>query len=180
MTGPLGALHLYKCHLGNFIARTAIHACHLPMAKLMGENWAAFCPSCKGQMPTESTREKRTAFCPSPIQNSNPKTTAAWACIVEPISQAIPQFLGHYGSFTCSALSPSLGSVWDQRGMGQQMLSFLPLPWIPSGSTGFGASGSWFRVRFSDLLDRSGGAETILWHIISRVCHGTSSSAPKS
>ena len=61
---------------GNLIARTAIHASTCQW-RIQGENWAAFCPSCKGKMPTEPTGEKRTAFCPSPIQNSTPKTTAA-------------------------------------------------------------------------------------------------------
>ena len=68
------------------------------------------------------------------------KTTTDWAWTTESLSQAIPQFHGHNGFFSafCGALSPSLGSLRDLRGMGQHRILSLPLPWIPSGSQGMG------------------------------------------
>ena len=94
--------------------------------RTQGEKRTAFCPFCKGKMPTKTTREKRTAFCPSPMHKNYPE-----------ILQSRSGFL----STLCGALSPSLGPLRDQRGMGQHSIPSLPLPWTPSGSTGYGAFG---------------------------------------
>ena len=45
----------------------------LANGEFMGEIWQHFVLLVRAKMPGESTREKRTAFCPSPIQNSTPK-----------------------------------------------------------------------------------------------------------
>ena len=73
----------------------------------MGENWAAFCPSCKGKMPPKPTGEKRTAFCPSPIQNSTPKNYNRSSLNYGTLSQAIPQFHGQRRLFAVLLAPPS-------------------------------------------------------------------------
>ena len=58
----------------------------------------------------------------------------------EQLSQTIPQFLGLpaiLSHFAASCLCPS-PALFEPRGMGRRMFH-LPLPWIPSGSTGCGA-----------------------------------------
>ena len=113
--------------------------------RTQGEKRAAFCPFCKGKMPTKTTREKRTAFCLILYT----KTTKNYGClslncgtilashstVPKPFRQlalavllAPPSDpLGIYevwGS-NCFPFCPSPGSLRDQQGVGHQEVEVI-------------------------------------------------------
>ena len=87
---PLGQLNHRNCD-------SSVPTC---LRRIHGRKLGSILPFIKGRMPPKPTGEKRTAFCPSPIQNSTPKNYSSLSLNYGNLSQAIPQFLGHFGSFT--------------------------------------------------------------------------------
>ena len=112
------------------------------LRRIHGRKLGSILPFIKGRMPPKPTGEKRTAFCPSPIQNSTPKNYNRASLNYGTLSQAIPQFLGHYGISTSASFAVLLAPPSDPFGIyevwGSTCFLSLPLPWIPSGSQGMG------------------------------------------
>ena len=112
-----------------------MHLRHLPMANSGTEKRTAFCPFCKGKMPTKTTREKRTAFCLVYTQKL-PKNYGCLSLNYGTILANHSTVPRPFQQLECIFAPPPDICL---RSMGRCTLLILPLPWIPSGSTRYGA-----------------------------------------
>ena len=106
----------------------------------MGENWAAFSPSCKGKMPPNLQEKNGQHFVlllyQLPSQKLQPIEPELRNLLAS--HSAVPRRLRQFNSAVL--LTPPLGSLWDLRGMGQHSSLSAP-PLDPFGITGYGALG---------------------------------------
>ena len=102
----------------------------------MGENWAAFSPSCKGKL-LPNLQEKNGQHFVLLLYKIYPKNynrlSLNYGTLLASHS-AVPRPLRQFNFAVLLAPPPDI----CLRSMGRALLLFLPLPWIPSGSQGMG------------------------------------------
>ena len=133
MTGHTGHYHSISATwaVGSQELRFMHSTC---LRRIHGRKLGSILPFIKGRMPPKPTGEKRTAFCPSPIQNSTPKNYNQSSLNYGTLSQAIPQFqlvsavllappsdpsgINEVWGSICFLFCPSPGSLRDLQGLG--------------------------------------------------------------
>ena len=134
------------------------------LRRIHGRKLGSILPFIKGKMPPKPTGEKRTAFCPSPIQNSTPKNYNRSEPELRNLlagHSAVPTAIA--ASLPWSASLPLLRTLSTEYGAMHSSASAPPLD--PFGISGYGAHrGRWKfytdlsrrDVRFAQRKDRTG------------------------
>ena len=133
---PLRALHLYRCHSGQFYRTNCDSCMSLANGEFREKNWTAFCPSCKGQNAYRIYARKTdsilsfsyTKFHPKNLPLLEPElrnTTRSHSAVPRPLRQlecifAPPPDICLRSMGRCTLLlCPSPGSLRDLQGLGQ-------------------------------------------------------------